>query len=137
MADLVRDHIGLRKLARLAGAAAEAALEIVEESGVEIDLAVVRAIERPHRALRRAAGRTCLSREHDELRRTVGLALLGEDVLPLHLGAAENPSYEFSGLVGRRSGAARLLLRLPIRLLIAALVAAHDNVCTVDQQPRI
>ena len=61
MADLVRDHIGLRELAGLAAAAAEARLELAEERGVEIDLAVVRAIERPHRALRHAAGRARLA----------------------------------------------------------------------------
>ena len=37
MADLVRDHIGLRELAGLAGAAAEAPLRSLEERGVEID----------------------------------------------------------------------------------------------------
>ena len=61
MADLVRDHIGLRELAGLAAdvAAAEAGRDLIEERGVEIDLLVGRAIERPHRATapRRRTGR--------------------------------------------------------------------------------
>ena len=83
-----------------------------KNDSVEIDLAIVRAIERPHRALRRAAGRTRLAREHDEPGRAIGLAFLGEDVLPLHLGAAEDARDESSGLVGRRAGAPRGILLL-------------------------
>src|SRR5437867_4780715 len=52
MADLVRDHIGLRESARSAIAATEARLDIPEKRCVEIDLLVGRAIEWAHRALR-------------------------------------------------------------------------------------
>ena len=44
MADFVRDHIGLREFARLAGAAFEAALQFIEERRVEIDFAAWRPI---------------------------------------------------------------------------------------------
>ena len=64
MADLVRDHVGLRELARLAAdvAAAESGRDLIEERGVEIDLLVGRAIERPHGGLRRAAALSVRSR---------------------------------------------------------------------------
>ena len=85
MADLVRDHVGLRELAGLAAdvAAAEAGRDLLEERGVEIDLLVRRAIERPHGALRdsAAAGLRLAAVEHEN-RRAIGLAVLGEDLLP-------------------------------------------------------
>src|SRR5688572_3315702 len=49
--DLVRDDVGLRKVARRA----EAARQLVEEAQVDIDLLVGRAIERADRRLREAA----------------------------------------------------------------------------------
>src|ERR1051326_3228971 len=116
MADLMGVHIGLGEITGLAGAATEARLKFAEEAGVEIDLAVVRAIERTHRALRGAAGRTRRAGEHHEPRRAVGLTVLRENILPLHLGAAEHAGDEASGLVARRAGAALLLLRRPVRL---------------------
>src|SRR5262245_23207583 len=53
MADLVRDHVGLRELTALAAdlAAAETPLEILKERSAEIDIMVDRAVDRPHRAL--------------------------------------------------------------------------------------
>ena len=50
MADLVRDHVGLGEIARRA----ELAGQLVEEVGVEIDLAVVRTVERPGCRTRRS-----------------------------------------------------------------------------------
>jgi hypothetical protein len=52
--DLMRNHIGLRELAGLATdiTTAEASLQVLEEARVEIDLLVVRTIERPHGGLR-------------------------------------------------------------------------------------
>src|SRR5258705_7290443 len=109
MADLVRDHIGLRELAGLAAdvAAAEAGGDLVEERGVEIDLLVGRAVERPHRALRDAAAvgpRRAFVENED--RSAVGPALLGEDLLPLHFGAAEHLAHETAHVVLRRTGVA-------------------------------
>src|SRR5690242_16861276 len=55
MADLVRNHIGFRKFARLAAASAESNLHVAEERGIEINTPVVRTIERTHRRLRESA----------------------------------------------------------------------------------
>src|SRR5262249_28421036 len=84
-----RDHVGLRELTGLAAgvAGAEASLEILKERGVEINLAVVRAVERPHRGLREPAGRARDAGEHHERRRLVGFAVLRENLLPLRLRA--------------------------------------------------
>ena len=130
MADLVRDHVGAGELAGFAAAAAEAPLQVLEERRVEIDLVVARAIERPHRALRRAAGRARRAREHHELGRAIGLAVLGEHVLPLHLGAAEHAAHEARSLVVDRR-------RRRTRRLLLLLLAAAENLRAADQQPRI
>src|SRR5262245_14281337 len=55
MADLVRNHISLRKFAGLAAAPAEADLHVAKEGGIEINAPVVRAVERAHRRLRETA----------------------------------------------------------------------------------
>src|SRR5262249_52162333 len=57
MSDLVRDHVGLRKLACLAAdvATVETRRDLIEERGVEIDLAVSGTVERSHGALRFSA----------------------------------------------------------------------------------
>jgi len=57
MTDLVRDHVGLGELAAFASniAAAEAALEILKECGVEIDLPIVWTIERTRGGLSKPA----------------------------------------------------------------------------------
>src|SRR5687767_4795728 len=54
MADLVRDHIGLGKFAGLAGATAEALLDLAKKRSVQIDAPVRRTVEWPHRRLRNA-----------------------------------------------------------------------------------
>src|SRR5436305_6112710 len=68
MADLVRNHVSLGELAGLAAnvARTEAALEIREEAGVEIDLLVARAVKGAHRGLGESAGRARSAREHDK-----------------------------------------------------------------------
>src|ERR1041385_4688882 len=53
MTDLMRDDVSLREFAGLAGATAEAHLDVAEERGVEIDTLVARAVERSHRRLRK------------------------------------------------------------------------------------
>ncbi len=55
VADLVRDHIGLREFACLALATVEARLDLAKKRRVEIDAAVGRTIERSRRGLREAA----------------------------------------------------------------------------------
>ena len=64
MADLVGDDVGLGEIAPRA----ELLLHHPEEVGVEIDLLVVRAVERPHRRLGAAAGRRGLAAEEHQLR---------------------------------------------------------------------
>src|SRR5262249_29154850 len=105
MADLVRDHIGLRELARPATdvAAAKARRDLIEEGGVEVDLLISRAVERSHRALRGSAA-TGMRRAaiKNEDWRTISFAVLGEDLLPLQLGAAEHLAHEAAHVVLER-----------------------------------
>ena len=55
MPRFMRDDVGRRELAGAARAAAKTCLDLAEERGVEEDLLVRRAVERPHRRLRHAA----------------------------------------------------------------------------------
>src|SRR6516164_3763313 len=137
MANLMGDHVGLRELAGLAAgvAGAEAPLEILKERGVEINLAVVRAVERAHRGLRETASRARGAGEHHERGRLVGLAVLREDLLPLRLRAPEHRRNELSHLIRGRSGLGavtrgrrRLLLRSP---------SARQDLGAADQHARI
>src|SRR6516164_3040525 len=54
--DLVRNHVGLRKLTAFAVAAVEAPFEVLKECRVEIDLLIVWAVEWPHCGLGQSAG---------------------------------------------------------------------------------
>src|SRR5690606_18035340 len=70
VSELVGDDIRLREFA----GRAEPLRELVEELEVEVDLAVGRAIEGPHRALAKAARRLGGTAEKDELGLTVAIA---------------------------------------------------------------
>src|SRR3984957_2405029 len=135
MADLVGDHISLGEFAGLAAgiAALEARLDLLEERGIEIDLLVDRAIERPHGASRRAAARVGRAAVHDQRRRPIGLAVLGEDVLPLDLGAAQYARHEAAHLVLGHAGLPLARGRLHLRLI----AAAGEQFGAPDQNPRI
>src|SRR5262249_30891898 len=102
VADLVRDHIGLGELAALASdiAATETPLEILKECGVEIDLLVVRTVERTHGGLGKPACRARCAGEHDERRRLVSFPSLRKDLLPLDFRASEHGRYELTHLIG-------------------------------------
>src|SRR5207237_457976 len=127
-------HIGLREAASAALAATEAALDLLEERGVEVDLLVGRAIERPHRALRNAAaGGISLTAEEHERRRPIALAVLAEHVLPDRLGAAEHARHEAAAVVTWRAGLARPGLRRR-RLGLGLPV---DHLGAADEQARI
>src|SRR5262249_2438286 len=91
MADLVRDHVGLRELARPATvAAAKACRNLIEERRVEVDLLIGRAVEWSHSALRDFAATGLLGAAvENQLGCAVGLAGLVEDLFPLHFSAAE------------------------------------------------
>jgi hypothetical protein len=84
MADLMGDHVSLRELAGLAAdvAGSEPSLEILEERGVEVNLAIVRTVEWPHGGLSEPAGRARDAGKHHKGRRLVGLAVLRENLLP-------------------------------------------------------
>ena len=126
VADLVGDDVGLGELA----GCAQALLEHLVEAQVDVDLLVVRAVERPHRRLALAARRRPAAREEDELRRLVGPARLAEDVGPDDLGAAQDLRDELrAGIVGRRRRRGALLLDD----LAAAVAAAHH----AEQRQRI
>ncbi len=74
----MRDDIGLGGVAR----APEAAGKLVEEGRVDVDALVGRAIERPHRRLRRAAARLVGIAIGDQPCRRVGRAGLLENLAP-------------------------------------------------------
>src|SRR4029078_1503265 len=83
-ATLMRDDVGGGEIAGgLAGAAAEARLDLAEERGVEEDGAIRRTIERPPRRLCPAAAAAIgdIAEQHD-LRAGVGLARGLEDFAP-------------------------------------------------------
>src|SRR5262249_42651190 len=108
MTDLVGDHIGLRKLTSFASdvAGSKAPLEVLEEARVEIDFLVERTVKRPHGGLCEPTGRLGRARKHDQRRRLVSFAGLGEDVFPFDIGTTKNSGYEVAHLIGRRAGRA-------------------------------
>src|SRR2546429_4785593 len=138
MTDLVGNHVGFGELARFAAGVAgvETALEILKERGVEIDLAVVRAVERPHCGLRESAGRACDPGKHHERRRLVGFAVLRKNFLPLRFRAAEHGRDELSHLVRGRSRACLARTGCLTRLLLRTAPARQD-VGAADQYVRI
>lgn len=105
MADLLGDHIGLGKLARVAvRAAAELVLQIVEKRGVEINALIDRAVERAHRRARQPAAARLGAGEQPQLGRMVGAAAGPEDFGPAVLVVAKHEGDEAAGCVGWRSG---------------------------------
>src|SRR5215208_1981479 len=73
VADLMRDHIGLRKFAGFAGTAAEALFDLPEEGSVQIDALIGRTIEWAHRRLGEAATATLRrARKQNQPRRAIG-----------------------------------------------------------------
>src|SRR4029077_9446511 len=76
MSDFMSNYVSLRKRAgALAGRAGiESVAHLVEELGIEIDLLVVRAVERPHGRLRCAAGRARYAVEQHQSGRRIGFA---------------------------------------------------------------
>src|SRR5262249_19553531 len=68
--------------------------------GIEIDLPVVRAVERTHSGLSKAACRSRGAGEHDQRRALVGFAGLRENLSPLDFRASKHSRYELAHLVG-------------------------------------
>ncbi len=103
MAGLVRQDIGLREAAGLARAATEARLDLAEESRIDEDLPVGRAIERAHRALRHAAAAAIGGvAEQNEPRAAIILVAGLEDLGPAVVDLAEHAGHEGAHLVGGR-----------------------------------
>src|SRR5256885_424177 len=99
MAHLVRDDVRLREITwRL-----EAVLQVAIEGKVDVELLVVRAVERPHGRLPHAAGRAHHAVVEHERRRAILRVRLLEDPAPDVLGAAEHLGHELAHLVVRRA----------------------------------
>ena len=120
VADLVRDDVGLRKLARSTHAA-----QRVVETQVDVDLLVAGAVERPHGRLPGTAGRGRGAAEQHQLGRVVGAAVALENVGPHHLGVAQDGRDKSRLLVGGRWRMRRALLLNLWRRLAAAQQAQH------------
>ncbi len=96
VADLVRDDVGLREVARRA----EARLQLVVEGEVDVDLLVGGAVEGADRGAGAPAGRAGLPREDLQRRLAVLAPAAAEDVVPHVLGRAEHLPDELRLLVG-------------------------------------
>src|SRR5262249_25634521 len=72
---------------------------ILKERGVEIDLLIDRAVERPHGGLGEAARRLRSAGEHDKKRGPVGLAGVREDLRPLGLRTSQHGRDKLAHLV--------------------------------------
>ena len=130
VADLMRDHVSLRKVSR----GAEPVGELVEEGEVDIHTLVGRAIERTHRRLAKATGGLSGIAEQNQSRLAVGLADLPlEDVTPHILGALEDARHEvrFRIVAGRPGRAALLGGRVTRR------AAARGTVESAEQGARV
>ncbi len=95
VADLVRDNVGLREIARRM----EAALQFLVEAQVDVDGAVERAIEGAHGRLAEPAFGARRIGKDDELGLLVGASRVLEDLLPDVLGIGEDMAHELRHLV--------------------------------------
>ena len=93
-------------------ARAEAPLKVLKEASIEVDLLVVRTIERTHCGLRKPTAGLCRSGKHDQSRRFVSFTVLSQTSCPHFFGAAKDGRDELSCFVRGRSGRNLLLLRL-------------------------
>ena len=104
MPDLVGDHVGTGEIARCP----ESPRQVFEERAVEIDPAVLRAVEGAHGRAGQAARGVHGSPEEHEPRRTVLTTHPLEERAPGVLRVAEDPGDEVLGLVaGPRPGRGR------------------------------
>ena len=132
MADFVRDHIGFGKAARLvARAGVEFVLHVPEERHVQVDILILRAIERPHRRLRHAAAAVDRAVIEPQPHRMISPPHTRENVGPAVLGVAEHRGDKILGLGGARIVCGRRAALLHDR------AAAGEDFRTVDQHTRI
>src|SRR6266851_735783 len=136
MPGFMGDDIGRGEFAGIARAAAKPRLDLTEESGIEKNLLVRRAVERPHRRLRHAAAPAIggVAKQHDA-RTRIGLTAGLEDLAPAIVDLAEDAGDHVAHLVGRRTG---LGGRGPaIGLIARRLSATGKNLRAADQDARI
>ena len=100
MAHLVGDDVRLREVPRRS----EALVELPEEREVDVDLAVLRTVEGPHRRLTHAARRRRRLAEQHEPRRRVASARVREDPPPGVLRVREDHRDELALGIGARLG---------------------------------
>src|SRR5258706_15449156 len=105
MSGFMGDDIGGGEFARFARTAVKPRLALTEEPGIEKDLLVRRAIERPHRRLRHAAAPAIggVAKQYDA-RTGIGLTAGLEDFAPAVVDLAEDTGDHATHLVGRRTG---------------------------------
>src|SRR5712692_3258518 len=136
MPGFMGDDIGRGEFAGIARAAAKPRLDLTEENGIEKNLLVRRAVERPHRRLRHAAAPAIggVAKQHDA-RTRIGLTAGLEDLAPAIVDLAEDAGDHAAHLVGRRTG---LGGRGPaIGLIARRLSATGKNLRAADQDARI
>ena len=122
MPDLVRDHVGLREIARRL----EALAQLAVEAEVDVDLLIGRAVERTHRRLREAARRLHRAGEQHQLGLLVLRPGLPEQRAPGVLGVGQHHRDESCHrVVGRRLGRR------------AGLLDGALGACALQQQARI
>ncbi len=136
MSRFMGDDIGCREFAGAARTAAKARLDFAEETGVEEDLLVRRAVERSHRRLRHAAAAAIggVAKQHDARSRVILSAGL-EDLAPAVIDLAKNAGDHAADFVFRRAGLGRP--RPAIGLVGRRLVAAGQDFGAADQDARI
>ena len=108
--DLVRNHIGLGKVARCA----QTGFQGVVEAQIDVDLLVRRAIKRPHGGLALATGRGCGAAKQHQRGIAVGGTAFGENVTPYIFGVGQQRFDELLLGVIRRRILRRRLLHLPL-----------------------
>src|SRR5258708_6295222 len=135
MSGFMGDDIGRGEFARIARTAVKPRLDLTEEPGIEKDLLVRRAIERPHRRLRHAAAPAVggVAKQYDA-RTGIGLTAGLEDFAPAVVDLAEDTGDHATHLVGRRAG---LGGRRPAIGLIARRLPTGENFRAADQDARI
>src|SRR5262245_30211805 len=120
MADLVRDHVGLREIARRM----EAPFHLLVEGKVDVDGAVERAVERTHRGLAHPTSGPRRALEHHQFRPMVSATRRLEDALPDILRIGQHLAHEAGLLVvGRTDGI--LAARQPGNIALTWTRARH------------
>ena len=120
VADLVRQHIGLRKVAL----GAELARQLVIEAQVDIDLLVARTVERPGGGAGKAAGRADLAVEQDQRRLRIFLAHCLENAGPCVLGLGQDNFHKSRHFIILRARARRCR-RVALRQRAARIAAGQ------------